>query len=79
MQINRSSWKPDVNIRNIGNQLRIARKERGWSQTDLAEQAGISRPTVARAEAGEDISTANLSKIAEALELTVELEPTDKA
>lgn len=62
----------------LGIAISMARRARGWAQADLAEHAGISRPTVARAEAGHDISTATLSKIAAALELTVELEPTDK-
>ena len=47
-------------------------------RAELAERAGVSRPTIARAETGQDISTATLSKIARALQLTVELGPTDR-
>ena len=57
----------------IARQVRAARTDRGWSQTDLAEQACVSRPSVARVEASEDVNTLTLSKISEALglELTV--------
>ncbi|UKA77679.1 helix-turn-helix domain-containing protein [Arthrobacter sp. FW306-07-I] len=54
--------------------IREARHQRGWSQETLAEQAGVSRPTIARVEAGNDISTATLSKVAEALGLTLKVE-----
>lgn len=67
-----------MTIMDLGQVIRAARKARGWSQADLAEQAGLSRPTIARAETGQDISTATLSKIASALQLTVELGPTDR-
>lgn len=67
-----------MTIMDLGQVIRAARKARGWSQADLAEQAGLSRPTIARAEIGQDISTATLSKIASALQLTVELGPTDR-
>jgi transcriptional regulator with XRE-family HTH domain len=59
----------------IGATIRKERIDRGWSQTVLGEQAGVSRPTIARVEAGSDVSTATLSKIAGALGLKVELEP----
>lgn len=62
----------------LGPAIRAARKSYGWSQAELAERAGVSRPTIARAETGQDISTATLSKIARALQLTVELGPTDR-
>lgn len=54
--------------------IREARRQRGWSQETLAEQARVSRPTIARVEAGNDISTATLSKVAEALGLTLKVE-----
>jgi transcriptional regulator with XRE-family HTH domain len=53
--------------------IREARKERGWSQTELGEQSGLSRPTIARVESDSDVTTATLAKIAEALGLTLEL------
>lgn len=57
----------------FGEQIRTARMEQGLTQTELAERAGVSRPTVARVEAGEDVSTATLEKVAAALGLAIEL------
>jgi transcriptional regulator with XRE-family HTH domain len=54
--------------------IREARRQRSWSQETLAEHAGVSRPTIARIEAGNDISTATLAKVAEALGLTLKVE-----
>ena len=34
-------------------QVKAARALLGWSQGDLAEQSGVSKPTVARLETGE--------------------------
>lgn len=53
----------------VAEQVRAARQERGWSQRELAEAAGVSRPSVARLEAGEDVSTNTLAKAAGALEM----------
>ena len=44
-----------------------------WTQQELAERAGVSRPSVARIERGDDVSTATLEKVAAALNLKVEL------
>lgn len=60
-----------VDARYIGNNVRTARNARGWSQTQLAEQAGISRATIARIERGLHISTATLEKIVAALGVRV--------
>lgn len=57
----------------IASRVRGARLTAGWSQKELAEQAGVSRPSVARVEAAEDVSTATLSKIANALELVLQV------
>ena len=57
----------------ISNKIRAARKKLGWSQTVLGERAGLSRPTIARVEAGRDVSTATLSKVAEVLGLKLDL------
>ncbi len=48
----------------LGDEIRAARLTREWSQLQLAEAAGVSRPTVARVEGGEDVSTATLEKVA---------------
>ena len=52
-----------------------ARKERGWSQTELGRRAGVSRPTVARIEKGHDGHTTMLDRVAAALGLTVSIRP----
>lgn len=57
----------------FGAVIREARKRHGWSQTELAEKAGVSRPTIARVEANNDVTTATIAKIAHALDLTLEL------
>ena len=57
----------------LGEIIREARIKRGWSQTELGQKAGLSRPTIARVEADSDVTTTTLAKIAEALELTLEL------
>lgn len=37
----------------LGQQIRLARKQRKWSEANLAERAGISRATLQKIEAGE--------------------------
>lgn len=58
----------------IAQQIRDARTARGWSQEDLAAQAGLSRPSIARIERGDDVSTATLSKVAVVLGLVIRIE-----
>ncbi len=43
-------------------QLRAARALLGWSQTDLAKKAGLSRPTVKRAETENDTPVSEEAK-----------------
>jgi transcriptional regulator with XRE-family HTH domain len=59
----------------LGNAIRDARNQRGWSQVTLGERSGVSRPTIARVEAGGDVSTATLEKVVAALGLTIKVEP----
>lgn len=58
----------------VGRAVRDARRERKWSQTKLAHEAGVSRPTIARIERGDDVSVATLAKVAAAAGLTVRIE-----
>ena len=53
-----------------GNQLRAARSLKGWTQAQLAEAAGLSVPTVKRAEGSGAIpaSEESISAIRAALE-----------
>lgn len=57
----------------FGDTIRDARKKHGWSQAELGEKSGVSRPTIARVEANNDVTTATIAKIALALGLTLEL------
>lgn len=61
---------PEVSF---GDVIRDARKKRGWSQAELGEKSGLSRPTIARVEADNDVTTATIAKIAQALGLKLEL------
>ncbi|MBX3193654.1 MAG: helix-turn-helix transcriptional regulator [Microbacteriaceae bacterium] len=57
----------------LGDVIRQARKKQGWSQVDLGQRAGVSRPTIARIEGNNDVTTATIAKVAQALGLTLEL------
>ena len=57
----------------FGEVIREARKKQGWSQAELGEKSGLSRPTIARVEADNDVTTATIAKIAHALGLKLEL------
>lgn len=65
---------PAVSLASVGDTVRDARRERGWSQTQLGEEAGVSRPTIARIERGDDVSVATLAKVTAAVGLTVKIE-----
>lgn len=58
----------------VGRAVREARRERRWSQTKLGDEAGVSRPTIARIERGDDVSVATLAKVTAAVGLTVRIE-----
>lgn len=61
----------------LGDVIREARKKQGWSQAELGERAGLSRPTIARIEANNDVTTATIAKIAQVLGLRLELKGGD--
>lgn len=63
----------DTERAGFGEVIRDARKRRSWSQSELGEKAGVSRPTVARVEANNDVTTATIAKLSRALGLTLEL------
>jgi len=52
--------------------LRTARLQRGWSQQQLADFAGVSLSTVERAERGEPIRVDSLGRLSQCLEKTPE-------
>ncbi len=56
----------------LGNAIREARKAKGWSQEELAFQAGLDRTYIGSVERGErNIAALNLVKIAAVLEVGV--------
>lgn len=57
----------------FGEVIREARQKRGWSQVELGDRAGVSRPTIARIEGNNDVTTATIAKVAQALGLKLEL------
>lgn len=59
--------------REMGRRIRETRNRRGWSQVELAAAAGVSRPTIARVERGDDVSTVTLTKVTSALGMVVQL------
>lgn len=63
----------EVEQTRLGDVIREARKKQGWSQVELGERARVSRPTIARVEANNDVTTATIAKIAQALGLKLEL------
>lgn len=63
-----------ASIERFSDVVKVQRKHRGWSQDQLAETAKVSRPTVARIEAGSAVSTATLAKVARALGIEISVE-----
>jgi transcriptional regulator with XRE-family HTH domain len=60
-------------LEDIGARIAAARRARGWTQGELAEQVGVSRSAVAQWETGRAGQvTVNLSRIAAVLEVGVE-------
>jgi transcriptional regulator with XRE-family HTH domain len=57
----------------IARQVNTARLAAGLSQNELADRAGVSRPSVVRVERGDDVNTATLGKIIEVLGLSLQL------
>jgi transcriptional regulator with XRE-family HTH domain len=52
--------------------LKQIRAQRGWSQVDLSQRAGLTKEYIARLELGQhDPSLTTLKKLAKALKVTV--------
>jgi transcriptional regulator with XRE-family HTH domain len=63
----------DEELRAAGERIRAARRERGWTQDDLAQKVGVSRSAVAQWETGRSGQVrGNMARIARALEIDVE-------
>ncbi|MFC7387766.1 helix-turn-helix transcriptional regulator [Sphaerisporangium rhizosphaerae] len=64
----------------LGKTVRAMREERGWSQSDLAREAGMTQSAVARFEAGGTVPTLPvLERLARALDADVEVRLTPRA
>ncbi len=58
----------------LGSRIRDLRREKGWTQDDLARVIGVSRSAVAQWETDRSGQVSgNLSRIAQAFEVTVEV------
>lgn len=55
----------------LGAAVRAERERRGWTQQQLQEASGASRPTIARIERGYNVSTTSVAKVVEALGLKI--------
>lgn len=57
----------------VGNRIRLIRKEKKYSQENLALKAGVDRTYLAGVESGKrNISIRNLEKIIHALDISIE-------
>ncbi|CAH1670611.1 MULTISPECIES: XRE family transcriptional regulator [unclassified Chelatococcus] len=57
---------------NLGSRIKLERESRGWSLTELAERASVSRAMIHKIERGESSPTANLlGKLSGAFGLTI--------
>lgn len=65
--------RPPGAAKGFGKSVQTKRLERGWSQDELAENAGVSRPTVSRVELGHEPSMRTARKLAAALGLRIDL------
>lgn len=64
----------------LGKTVRAMRERRGWSQNDLAREAGMTQSAVARFEAGGTVPTLPvIERLAHALDAEVEVRLTPKA
>lgn len=57
----------------LGVRIREAREACAWSQRQLAENANVSRPTIARIETGQHVRMSTLESVARVLGLEIEL------
>src|SRR5260221_2274891 len=66
--------KPEEFQSNVGERIRVARQQKGWTQVELAEAAGLSSNYVARLERGElGASLFVASRLVEALGITLDV------
>ena len=57
-------------VTNAGDVIRKARQAKGMTQTQLANLVDASQPTVAKWEAGQDLTASRLGAVLDALDLS---------
>jgi len=57
-----------------GHEVRLARKQRGWSAATLAQEAGVAPNTVSAIENGKPVRDGNMRKVLDALGIVPEQE-----
>ena len=62
-------WSDAATLAEIGSRIAARRLNRQWRQADLAYEAGVSKRTVERIEAGASVQTVMLLRVLRALEL----------
>jgi len=73
MKINEYTPEPDI-LREWGVRLAKIRKAQGYSQTELAAEAGIGVATLRRIEAGQDSQVATWLKLLKALNMAAAID-----
>lgn len=66
LNVNNDKQGPDT----LGKRLRAARKERGWTQEQLAVRADTSQAVIQKIENGKSLRPRKIDKIAEVLEVS---------
>lgn len=67
--VNLPTYKPPLNPKLIGARIFSRRTQKGWTQTQLATNAGISRATLQKIEVGHSVRPSVIQKIARCFEI----------
>lgn len=59
----------------LGALIRRHRRQRGWTQAELASRAGTRQATISEIEAGQDVKYSTVSDVLAALELELTMQP----
>jgi HTH-type transcriptional regulator/antitoxin HipB len=63
----------------VGNTIRMARKRRGWSQTELAKRVGLTQDVISKIETGYgSLKLERMLAILATLELELQIVPRSK-
>src|SRR5690348_14455386 len=63
----------------VGNAVRAARRQRGWSQARLGKQAGVPQSHIAMLEAGKDVRMSTLLRVTAAIGYDLSFQPREPA